>query len=150
VRCWTWCGGGSRDAEGARLSRDKGARREHQVADLHKSTSIHAERVSLPGASRYQGNGADVDVYALRKDAAPMVAEVRARANALLLIRDRADIKLHPAKKSPPRRKYAASVGNTAATPDRKSRIDASLAAPRRGEPLWPVASKYRCTLPER
>ena len=59
----------------------------------------------LSGATRYQGNGADVDVYALGADAAPLVSEVKARANgagfttlerwlgtfdALFLIRDRA------------------------------------------------------------
>ena len=87
-------------------SRDKGARRERQVVALHGDMGVHAERVPLSGASRYRGNGADVDVYALGRDAAPLVAEVKARANgagfatlerwlgeydALFLIRDRAE-----------------------------------------------------------
>jgi hypothetical protein len=67
---------------------------------------VHAERVPLSGAARYQGGCHDVDVYAFGKDAAPLVAEVKARANgegfatlerwlgendALFLRRDRAE-----------------------------------------------------------
>ncbi len=67
---------------------------------------VKAERVPLSGATKYQGNGADVDIYALGADAAPMVSEVKARANGegfttlerwlgendmLFLIRDRAE-----------------------------------------------------------
>jgi hypothetical protein len=65
---------------------------------------IKAERVPLSGAARYQGNGADVDIYPPWRDA-PLVAEVKARAGGqgfvtlerwlgdndlLFLIRDRA------------------------------------------------------------
>jgi hypothetical protein len=42
---------------------------------------MSAERVPLSGASRYWGNGADVDVYARGKEEAPFVAEVKARKN---------------------------------------------------------------------
>jgi hypothetical protein len=36
------------------------------------------KRVPLSGAARYQGGCHDVDVYAFGKDAAPLVAEVKA------------------------------------------------------------------------
>jgi Holliday junction resolvase len=90
----------------SRASRDKGARRERELVSLHQALGIHAERVPLSGAARYQGGGHDVDVYAFGKDAAPLVTEVRARANgegfatlerwlgendALFLRRDRAE-----------------------------------------------------------
>ena len=64
-----------------KASRDKGQRRERQVVTLHQDMGVKAERVPLSGASKYQGNGADVDIYALGPDAAPMVSEVKARAN---------------------------------------------------------------------
>jgi hypothetical protein len=86
-------------------SRDKGARRERQLVLLHTEAGIHAERVPLSGAARYRGNGADIDIYARGRDAAPIVAEVKARGggegfrtlerwlgenDALFLWRDRA------------------------------------------------------------
>jgi hypothetical protein len=89
----------------SRASRDKGARRERQVVELHRAMGIKAERVPLSGAARYQGNGADVDIYPPWRDA-PLIAEVKARAGGpgfitlerwlgdcdlLCLIRDRAD-----------------------------------------------------------
>jgi hypothetical protein len=82
----------------SKFSRDKGRRRELQIL-------IRAERVPLSGASKYQGNGADIDCY-ISNRAAPLVCEVKARANgegfktletwlgendALFLIRDRAE-----------------------------------------------------------
>jgi hypothetical protein len=42
---------------------------------------VYAERVPLSGASRYRGNGADVDIYPRGKDEAPLVAECKARKN---------------------------------------------------------------------
>jgi hypothetical protein len=39
------------------------------------------ERVPLSGAARYRGSGADVDLYVFGPDAAPIVCEVKARAN---------------------------------------------------------------------
>ena len=89
-----------------RASRDKGQRGEGQVVALHTDMGVKAERVPLSGASHYRGNGADVDVYALGPDAAPMVSEVKVRASGegfttlerwlsendmLFLIRDRAE-----------------------------------------------------------
>lgn len=62
-------------------SRDKGARRERQLVALHTEAGIHAERVPLSGAARYQGNGADIDIYARGREAAPIVAEVKARGD---------------------------------------------------------------------
>ncbi len=40
-----------------------------------------AERVPLSGAARYQGKGADVDVYAFGPDATPFIGEVKGRAD---------------------------------------------------------------------
>jgi Holliday junction resolvase len=91
---------------GGRLSRDKGARAEREIARLHAGLGIKAERVPLSGAVRYRENGADVDVYAFGPDEAPLVCEVKARASgegfvtlerwlsdadALFLRRDRSD-----------------------------------------------------------
>ncbi len=87
-------------------SRDKGQRRERQIVALHVALGIHAERVPLSGASRYQGNGADIDIYPFGEDAGALVGEVKARHSGagfvtlerwlgendlLFLVRDRAD-----------------------------------------------------------
>ena len=92
-------------AEMSKLSRDKGARAERELVALHTEIGVKAERVPLSGASRYKGNGADVDVYAFGPNAGPLVCEVKARAtgegfalierwlgenDALFLRRDRA------------------------------------------------------------
>ena len=37
--------------------------------------------IPLSGASRFRGAGHDIDIYALRSEAAPLVAEVKARAS---------------------------------------------------------------------
>jgi hypothetical protein len=42
-------------------------------------TAGHSERHPLSGASRFRGSGHDVDIYALGRDAAPLVAECKAR-----------------------------------------------------------------------
>jgi len=60
-----------------KASRDKGLRRERAIVEIHTKCGIHAEGVPLSGAVRYQGNGADVDIYA--RGAAPLKAEVKAR-----------------------------------------------------------------------
>ena len=59
--------------------RRKGDRVERELVALHLGLGIHSERVPLSGASRYQGNGADVDIYAFGKEEPPIVAEVKAR-----------------------------------------------------------------------
>jgi Holliday junction resolvase len=64
-----------------RTSQRKGGRVEREIVALHKDMGVHAERVPLSGASRYRGNGADVDVYARGKEEAPFVCEVKARKN---------------------------------------------------------------------
>jgi hypothetical protein len=94
---------------------------------------LPGERVPLSGASRYRGNGADVDLYVFGPDNAPIVCEVKARASgegfatlerwlgdadALFLRRDRADplvvlpwstwVRLVP-EQQPPRRIAAAA-----------------------------------------
>ena len=86
--------------------RRKGDRVEREIVARHHALGVHAERVPLSGATRYQGNGADVDVYPFGPDSAPLVCEVKARANGegfatlerwlsdadvLFLRRDRAD-----------------------------------------------------------
>ena len=63
-----------------KASRDKGLRRERAVVELHMKCGIHAERVPLSGASHYQGNGADVDIYARGNE--PLKAEVKARSES--------------------------------------------------------------------
>jgi Holliday junction resolvase len=90
----------------SRAQRDKGARRERQVVALHHALGVPAERIPLSGATRYQGNGADVDIYALGAERPALAAEVKARASGagfatlerwldeadiMFLIRDRAD-----------------------------------------------------------
>jgi Holliday junction resolvase len=95
-----------------KASRDKGLRRERAIVEIHTKCGMHAERVPLSGALRYQGNGADVDLYV--RGAAPLKAEVKARGegsgfktlerwlganDALFLVRDRAEplvvVRLH-------------------------------------------------------
>jgi Holliday junction resolvase len=63
---------------GARHRR-KGYRVERELVPMHRAIGLHCERVPLSGASRYQGNGADIDIYAFGTDEAPLVAEVKAR-----------------------------------------------------------------------
>ena len=90
----------------SRSQRDKGARAERDIVDRHKAIDVHAERYPLSGASRFRGAGHDVDLYPFGRDAAPLVAEVKARKNgsgfallekwlgeyqALFLRRNRAD-----------------------------------------------------------
>lgn len=90
-----------------KASRDKGARVERKIVDLHLSIGVKAERVPLSGAATFRNTqGTDVDVYVRGEDEAPFVTEVKARANgegfvtlehwlgdadALFLVRDRAD-----------------------------------------------------------
>ena len=59
--------------------RRKGDRVEREFGDRHKALGVHAERYPLSGASRFRGSGHDLDIYALGRDAAPLVAEVKAR-----------------------------------------------------------------------
>jgi hypothetical protein len=66
----------------SRAQRDKGARIERELVVLHQAIGVHAERVPLSGAARYQGGSHDVDVYAFGRAAAPLVTEVKARATA--------------------------------------------------------------------
>jgi hypothetical protein len=62
-----------------KMSRDKGARIEREIVNLHTTLGIKAERVPLSGSTRYQGNVADVDIYAYGPDAAPLICEIKAR-----------------------------------------------------------------------
>ena len=63
---------------GARHRR-KGDRIEREIVALHQALGIHAERYPLSGASRFRGSGHDIDLYLFGRDAAPAVAEVKAR-----------------------------------------------------------------------
>jgi len=65
---------------GARHRR-KGDRIERELVHRHRALGIKAERYPLSGASRFRGSGHDVDIYALGSEEAPLVAEVKARAN---------------------------------------------------------------------
>jgi hypothetical protein len=62
------------------MSRRKGGRIEREIVTRHEDAGIHAERVPLSGAAGGSYSG-DVVVHAFGKDAAPLVAEVKARAN---------------------------------------------------------------------
>jgi hypothetical protein len=66
---------------GGRASRDKGNRIELELVHRHIEIGIHAERYPLSGASRFRGSGHDLDIYALGREAAPLVAEVKGRKN---------------------------------------------------------------------
>jgi Holliday junction resolvase len=65
---------------GARHRR-KGDRIERELVEQHKAAGIHAERYPLSGATRFRGSGHDLDLYAFGRDAAPLVAECKARKN---------------------------------------------------------------------
>jgi len=54
---------------------------ERELVALHKAIGVHAERYPLSGASRFRDSGHDIDVYAFGKDAAPLIAECKARRN---------------------------------------------------------------------
>jgi Holliday junction resolvase len=92
--------------KGGRRSRDKGARAEREIVTRHIELGIKAERYPLSGASRFRGQGHDVDVYLFGADEAPAICEVKSRAagggfitiekwlgeyDALFLRRDNAD-----------------------------------------------------------
>jgi Holliday junction resolvase len=59
--------------------RRKGNRIERELVDRHLALGVHAERYPLSGASRFRGSGHDVDIYAFGNEAAPLVAECKAR-----------------------------------------------------------------------
>lgn len=65
---------------GARHRR-KGDAVERELVERHRALGIHAERYPLSGASRFRGLGHDVDIYALGREEAPLVAESKARKN---------------------------------------------------------------------
>ena len=59
--------------------RQKGDRCERELVERHRALGINAERYPLSGASRFRGSGHDLDIYALGRDVAPLVAESKAR-----------------------------------------------------------------------
>lgn len=65
---------------GARHRR-KGDRIEREIVEAHCAVGVHAERYPLSGASRFRGSGHDIDIYAFGREAAPLVAECKARGN---------------------------------------------------------------------
>ena len=65
---------------GARHRR-KGDRLEREILARHRALSIHSERYPLSGATRFRGQGHDVDVYPFGTGEAPIVAEVKGRRN---------------------------------------------------------------------
>jgi hypothetical protein len=54
--------------------RQKGDRCERELVERHQALGVHAERYPLSGASRFRGSGHDIDLYALGREAAPLVA----------------------------------------------------------------------------
>ena len=82
---------------GARHRR-KGARLEREIVARHKQLGVRAERYPLSGASHFRGSGHDLDIYVLGANEAPLVAEVKARANgapALLRSKNGSTITTH-------------------------------------------------------
>ncbi len=65
----------------SRSQRRKGVERERALVNLHRKLGVHAERVPLSGASRYQGRGHDIDVYPFGQEAGALVAELKARGS---------------------------------------------------------------------
>jgi Holliday junction resolvase len=65
---------------GARHRR-KGDRLEREIVARHRTFGIHSERYPLSGATRFRGQGHDVDVYPFGTGEAPIVAEVNGRRN---------------------------------------------------------------------
>jgi Holliday junction resolvase len=65
----------------SKYERDKGNRIEREIINLHKENGIHAERIPLSGATRYQSRGYDVDIYAWGKNDLALKAEVKGRAS---------------------------------------------------------------------
>jgi Holliday junction resolvase len=60
--------------------RAKGSRVEREIVDRHKKAlGIHAEKYPLSGSTAFRGSGHDVDIYVFGREAAPLVAEVKAR-----------------------------------------------------------------------
>lgn len=64
--------------------RRKGGVVEREIVNRHLEIGIDAERYPLSGASRFRGQGHDIDVYALgpRGDTAPLAGEVKGRKGA--------------------------------------------------------------------
>lgn len=60
------------------MEREKGLRIEREIINLHKNLGVDAERVPLSGATRYQGGGHDVDIYAFGRH---FKSEVKGRAS---------------------------------------------------------------------
>ena len=67
--------------QGGRRSRDKGNRIERELVERHKTLGVYAERYRLSGASRFRNSSHDIGIYVLGSEAAPLVAEVKARAS---------------------------------------------------------------------
>jgi hypothetical protein len=65
----------------SKSQRNKGSRTEREIVQRHLDIGVHAERYPLSGATRFRGSGHDVDLYPFGRDAAPLVAEVKARGN---------------------------------------------------------------------
>jgi hypothetical protein len=66
-----------------RMQHDKGARIEREIVELHRGLGLLGEQVPLSDASRYQGNGADADIYPFGPDKRPLCGEVKVRVKAL-------------------------------------------------------------------
>lgn len=75
------CAGERESAKMAKMSRNKGARVEREIVQMHRDLGVHAEKVPGSGALRYQGNAGDVDLYLFGADDEPVKCEVKARAS---------------------------------------------------------------------
>ena len=60
------------------LSRRKGIKVEREIVNLHRGLGIAAERVPLSGATGYNDNPEDVDIYPWGTEEAPLCCQVKA------------------------------------------------------------------------
>jgi hypothetical protein len=71
-----------------KLSRDKGARVEREMVNLHRKIGVLAERVPLSGGMQYQGNGEDIDVYVDGARFKPLSCQVKANPRGVKGVMD--------------------------------------------------------------
>src|SRR5215472_1858099 len=59
--------------------RRKGDRCERELVERHKAIGVHCERYPLSGSTHFRGSGHDLNIYPFGREAAPLVAESKAR-----------------------------------------------------------------------
>lgn len=135
----------------SKFERNKGIRVEREFVNwLKQVVGIPAERVPLSGASRYQGEGHDINVYVFGRDAPPFVGEIKARKNGagftllrrwiagydILFLREdhQEDLAVMPCRKLA---ELLAAAHSTSTQPKPKGRLEDATSgkhAPKRGD----------------